>query len=52
VQGLGPEGNTSLLPDKAHESAGEKAPALGGSFNDFLQRIRDLVKTQAGGSRR
>lgn len=51
VQGLGPEGNTSLLPEKAHEAVDEKAPVLGGSFNDFLQRIRDLVKKQAGGSR-
>lgn len=49
VAGLGPEGNTSLLPDKAQGSGIEKNPVLGGSFADFLQRIRDLVKGQAGG---
>lgn len=51
VEGLGPEGNTSLLPDPAQGAGSGKNPGLGGSFSDFLQRIRDLVKTQAGGPR-
>jgi len=51
VEGLGPESNTSLLPERAQGAGGEKSPALGGSFTDFLQRIRDLVKAQAGGPR-
>ncbi len=51
VAGLGPDGNASLLPEKAQGAGGEKNPALGGSFADFLQRIRDLVKAQAGGPR-
>jgi hypothetical protein len=49
VEGLGPEGNTSLLPEPAQGAGSGKTPALGGSFTDFLQRIRDLVKAQASG---
>jgi len=48
VEGIGPEGNTSLLPDQAQGNGIDKSPALGGSFNDFMQRIRNLVKAQAG----
>ena len=50
VEGVTPEAVTSLLPEKAQE-AGRETPAapLGGSFADFLQRIRNLVKEQAGG---
>jgi hypothetical protein len=49
VEGLGPDGSSSLLPDPAQGAGRENSPALGGSFTDFLQRIRDLVKAQAGG---
>ncbi|PYQ12925.1 MAG: hypothetical protein DMH00_05355 [Acidobacteria bacterium] len=56
VVGLTPDALTSILPEKARAQAQpEKAlPAqpLGGSFTDFLQRIRDLVQEQGGASQR
>ena len=52
VEGMGPEASSSLLPDQAQGKGIDKSPALGGSFADFLQRIRNLVKAQAGGPSR
>jgi hypothetical protein len=52
VEGLVPDAVTSLSPETAPGVAHGGAPgAVGGSFADFLQRIRDLVKSQAGGPR-
>jgi hypothetical protein len=50
---MSPDAVTSLIPEKpAAPGKGSAAAPFGGSFSDFLQRIRDLVKEQAKGSGR
>lgn len=51
VEPFGPEGGATVLADPAAAAApaapGDGRPPLGGSFTDFLERIRGLVKAQA-----
>ncbi len=53
VEGISPGAAGSILPEKA-EGLGHSAPApvLGGSFGDFLERIRALVRDPAAGAAR
>ena len=53
VEGITPGAAGSLLPEKA-KGPGQPAPAsvLGGSFGDFMERIRILVRDQAAGAAR
>jgi len=50
VEGISPGAAGSILPDKTG-GPGQPAPApvLGGSFGDFMERIRALAKDQADG---
>lgn len=52
VEGLSPEAVGSLLPEKGSAAPGAAAAPEGGSFEQFMQRIRDLVSAQAGGPAR
>lgn len=53
VEGISPGASGSILPEKAG-GPGQPAPepALGGSFGDFMERIRALVRDQAAGPAR
>ena len=53
VEGISPGAAGSILPEKA-KGPGQPDPAsvLGGSFGDFLERIRTLVRDQAAGPAR
>jgi hypothetical protein len=47
VEGLSSATAGSIVPDKP-EAAGRAGPVLGGSFTDFLERVRSLVEQQQG----
>lgn len=51
VEGLTPATVGSLVPDKPGVS-GPAGPVLGGSFSDFMERVRTLVKQQGRGTPR
>jgi hypothetical protein len=46
VEGVAPDAVTSLLPGRTQPQSGATASPAGGSFPDFLQRIRDLVQEE------
>jgi hypothetical protein len=53
LDAMSPDAMTSLIPEKlGAPGKGASAAPLEGSFSDFLQHIRDLVKEQAKGSAR
>jgi hypothetical protein len=51
VEGLTPATAGSLVPDKPGAS-GRAGPVLGGSFSDFMERVRTLVQQQGHGASR
>ncbi len=49
VEGVSPEAIGSLLPEKGTLSSGAAASPAAGTFDQFLQRIRGLVRDQTEG---
>ena len=49
VEGVSPEAIGSLVPDAGTMSPGAAAPPTAGTFDQFLQRIRGLVRDQSEG---